>query len=164
MKMKGMACPHCGRKGCLILHGYLYGYSESDSFRVKRGRRIFCSGRKNKKGCGRTFSMHLSGFIPDRILRAGRLWDFLSRIRENIPVSKAFKDANIPMSSSSAYRIFKDFTENQPAIRTLLIGLKDPPVLPDVESPAVCTIFHLESVFKNRPVSAFQEHFNRSFL
>lgn len=162
--MKDTACPHCGRKGCLILHGYLYGYSESDSERGKRGRRIYCSNRKNRKGCGRTFSMLLSGFIPGRIIPAGRLWDFLRRIKDNIPVSKAFEGANIPLAASSAHRIFKDFTENQPVIRTLLMGLKDPPVLPDVENPAVCTIIHLESVFKDGPVSAFQKHFNRAFL
>lgn len=88
----------------------------------------------------------------------------VTRIKDNIPVSKAFKQEKIPLAPSSAYRLFKDFTENQPVIRTLLMRLKDPPDLPDVENPAVCTIIHLESVFKNRPVSAFQEHFNRSFL
>lgn len=162
--MKDTACPHCRRKGCLILHGYLYGYSESSSGRIKRGRRIFCSNRKNKKGCGKTFSMLFSGFIPGRIIRADRLWDFLRRIKDNIPVSRAFKEAKIPLAASSAHRLFKDFTENQPAIRTLLMGLKDPPALPDVENPALCTIIHLESVFINQPVSAFQQHFNRAFL
>lgn len=162
--MKNTACPRCGCKGYLILHGYLYGYSESGSEKEKRGRRIFCSNRKNRKGCGKTFSMLFSGFIPNRTIRSDGLWDFLSRIKDNLSIAKAFKGAKIPLSASSAHRIFKDFTENQPVIRTLLMGLKAPPVLPDVENPNVCTIIHLESVFKDGPVSAFQQHFNRSFL
>ena len=162
--MKMTPCPHCRRTGCLILHGYLYGYDENGSDRVKRGKRIFCSNRKNKQGCGKTFSMLMAGMIKSMTIGAARVWNFLDNVRQGIPVSKAFSKTGTAMTVSSAYRIFKRFKENQPRIRTLLMSLKDPPVLPGVEDPAVCTLVHLESVFHDHPISAFQNHFQISFL
>ena len=49
--LKVNPCPHCLQKECLILHGYLYGYTEDTSSNVvKRGHRIFCSNRNKRKG------------------------------------------------------------------------------------------------------------------
>ncbi|MCK5543067.1 MAG: hypothetical protein KAI40_10275, partial [Desulfobacterales bacterium] len=59
--LKIYACPHCNCCGCLILHGFLYGYDDTDF--VRRGHRIFCSNRNLRSGCGRTFPMLKSRFI-----------------------------------------------------------------------------------------------------
>src|SRR5205085_506945 len=57
-QLKLMPCPHCKTVGNLIRHGCLRGYDESNSQRKTiRARRIFCSNRNARRGCGRTFSV-----------------------------------------------------------------------------------------------------------
>jgi hypothetical protein len=77
-RLKNNPCPHCRITGCLILHGYLYGYKEdTSSKKVKRGHRIFCNNRLNRKvkGCGRTFSILISGFIKCSLPQFYRIFD-----------------------------------------------------------------------------------------
>jgi hypothetical protein len=38
--IKQTACPHCGLIGFLICHGFLWGYGEEGSERVRRGCRF----------------------------------------------------------------------------------------------------------------------------
>jgi hypothetical protein len=58
--LKLTPCSHCRQTGALIGHGLLRGYAERSSDVVVRGRRIFCSNRDQRPGCGRTFSVLLS--------------------------------------------------------------------------------------------------------
>jgi len=54
--------------GTLIRHGFLCGFDESSPQRkTVRARRIFCSNRNARRGCGRTFSV----WIADKIRRRG---------------------------------------------------------------------------------------------
>ena len=72
-RAKLIACRHCGRTGTLIGHGELRGYDTRSTERIVRGRRLFCSNRYRRPGCGRTFSVllpeRLRGFVvPTTIL------------------------------------------------------------------------------------------------
>ena len=64
LQLKQWRCPHCGREGALIGHGWLRGYAEHGGEGVIRGRRVFCSNRFRRGGCG-----HVLG--ADRIGLAG---------------------------------------------------------------------------------------------
>lgn len=164
--LKLIICPCCSVRGCLILHGYLYGYWETDTSRIKRGHRIFCSNRKRKKGCGRTFSILVSVFLKNSVISARSLWCFLENVKEGISLAKAFRDSGSDIGQTSTYRIFKKFRYNQVRIRTFLISVKDPPGLKHIADAAIQTIIHLKIVFKKSscPVSQFQHHFQTSFL
>ncbi len=155
-------CPHCHKRGFLILHGYLYGYGETSL--LKRGHRIFCSNRKNGSGCGRTFSMLLSRFIKNFMISARVLSGFLDRIRQGLCPAEAFRDLGTQMSKTSCYRILNKFRHNQSRIRTLLTRIKDPPGLSCIKNPVAQTITHLTAVFKGCMVSKFQQYFQSSFL
>lgn len=155
-------CPHCYRRGFLILHGYLYGYG--DTSLARRGHRIFCSNRKNRSGCGKTFSMLLAGFIKDFMICAGDLSAFLGRISQGLCPAKAFRCLETQMSRTSIYRILKRFRYNQARVRTLLTRIKDPPDLSRIKDPVIQTIAHLRVVFKGCMVSEFQQYFQTSFL
>ena len=162
--MKMSACPHCKRKGFLILHGYLYGYGVSVNSLIKRGRRIFCSNRNKKDGCGKTFSILKSVFIRNFVICADTLWSFLNKVKKGSTLIAAFRETGSQMSNTTCYRIFKRFMFNQPRIRTRLLNTKSPPDLTCVKSPVIQTIIHLEEVFQNCPVSNFQHYFQTSFL
>ena len=65
-RLKQTPCPHCKVVGTLIRHGFLYGFDESNPQRkTVRARRIFCSNRHARRGCGRTFSV----WFADKIRR-----------------------------------------------------------------------------------------------
>jgi len=162
--LKLLLCPHCQVSGYLILHGFLYGYSETDSSKIRRGHRIFCSNRQNKNGCGRTFSILVSAFIKNFMIAVNTLWCFLKKITEGLSLACAFRETGSQMEQTSPYRLFRKFKNNQVRIRTYLTGLKDPPGLKQIKDPAIQTILHLKSVFNHSPVCQFQHHFQTSFL
>jgi hypothetical protein len=79
-RLKQMPCPHCKVVGALIRQGYLRGYDESSSQRkTVRARRIFCSNRQARRGCGRTLSVWCADKIRRLSLTTGTSWRFLHR-------------------------------------------------------------------------------------
>ena len=160
--LKNTMCPHCFKTGFLILHGYLYGYGETNL--VRRGHRIFCSNRNNRNGCGKTFSMLNSWFIKNFTICACFLSAFLKKIKKGLSTARAFIETGVKMNRTSSYRILKRFRCNQPRIRTLLTRIKDPPDLSGIKDPVLQTIAHLKAVFKGCMVSQFQHYFQTSFL
>lgn len=162
-------CPHCNQRGCLILHGHLYGYREDSSLeKNKRGHRVFCSNRRKRKakGCGRTFSILISGFIRNHIISAESLWKLLDNIKEGMRLAHAFRVSDIDIEEAVIYRISRKLKDNQAGIRTMLMNIKDPPSLKNTKDSIIQTIEHLRSAFKDSPcpVSQFQYYFQASFF
>lgn len=157
-----LLCPHCRRVGFLVLHGYLYGYGEVDL--IQRGRRIFCSNRNNRAGCGGTFSLLLTGYIRNFMISARNVSIFLEKIMQGFYPAKAARLAGLQMCTTTTYRLYKRFKLNQSRIRSYLLRLKAPPPLVDSDDPVIQTLSHLTSVFKHCIVSGFQHYFQVSFL
>lgn len=160
-RLKLTCCPHCKLSGFLILHGYLYGYCEQHNSLVVRGRRIYCSNRHNKNGCGRTFSVVPASVLPKLVISAQRLWRFLENVKSGLCLACAFRSAKATLTQSSIYRLFKKFLLNQMRIRSFLTRIKDPPAAEDVQAPFVQTILHLNSAFDTAvcPITEFQYRF-----
>lgn len=160
-RLKLTRCPHCKLSGFLILHSYLYGYCEQGNSRIQRGRRIYCSNRHNKNGCGRTFRVLPASVVPRRRISAQCLWWFLDNVKNGFCLAQAFRIAGCTMSPSSIYRLFKKFSLNQMRIRTFLSRVKDPPATEHVQSPLIQTILHLKSAFDTAacPITEFQFRF-----
>ena len=77
-RLKLTACPHCQRVGTLIRHGSLFGFDElSPRRKTIRARRVFCSNRNSRLGCGRTVSVWLAEKIRRLSLTTRGLWKFL---------------------------------------------------------------------------------------
>ena len=167
-KLKVTACPHCKLTGLLVLHGFLRGYDES-SPREKtiRARRIFCSNRNNRRGCGRTFSVWLADKIRRLSLSTGGLWTFLqSVVAEGI--SAAIRRVDCHLSDRQMQRIWKRFDLGQSQIRSALWPLCQPPELParSPRSPAAEVLAHLQAAFPKAdcPIAAFQHALRRFFV
>ncbi len=99
------ACPHCGAHGTLIGHGFLRGYAEQTSDVVIRGRRLFCSNRGLKKGCGRTWSVLLANVIARCTLTVGTLGAFVCGLARHQGSERAARACHWPFSMRSAYRL-----------------------------------------------------------
>jgi hypothetical protein len=157
-KLKLTRCPHCRVIGTLILHGFLRGYDEDDPWRqAVRARRIFCSNRKARDGCGRTFSVWLADKIRRSSLSAGRLWKFLKLVVAS-GMLRAIRALGSPLSDRTLQRTWKRFDLAQSKIRTALAQRCRAPDLAS-DQPAAQVIAHLEAAFPEAscPISAFQQ-------
>lgn len=164
--LKLIPCPHCRLKGFLILHGYLKGNAEHSQEEFRRGHRIFCSNRKRRNGCGRTFSILRSTILKRFSISAVTLWRYLENILHGMTKIQAFKAAGSHQGPSTTYRVFQLFQANQARIRTLLSQIHAPPLLRHTDRPTFLTITHLKTLFQNSPcpISQFQHHFQTAFL
>ena len=108
-RLKLTACPHCKVVGTLIRHGFLYGFDDSSPQRkAVRARRIFCSNRHARRGCGRTFSVWLTTKIRRLSLTTGTLWRFLQRAAAG-SILAAIRAAACHVSDRTLQRIWQRF-------------------------------------------------------
>jgi len=78
-RLKRTACPHCRVVGTLIRHGVLVGFDDGSPRRTVRAKRVFCSNRHRRSGCGRTVSVWFADKIRRLSLTARTVWGFLRR-------------------------------------------------------------------------------------
>lgn len=154
-------CPFCKKTGTLILHGYLTGYAQhSPAVRIRRGRRIICTRRRNRNnGCGKTFSMHSSRFIPRLWYTTDNLWHVIRCVANGTPVYKLAE--YLCTARKTVYRLFVRFRQAQHKIRSLLCTITDPPSQPDTTHPYKQTIRHLQTTFSS--TDAILEQFHLTF-
>lgn len=139
------SCPFCKKIGTLILHGYLTSWHSPVLF-IRRGRRIICTKRRrHNKGCGKTFSMLLSCFLPRLGYTTTTLWHVVRSIANGSPIYKLA--GYLRTTRKTVYRLFTRFKHAQYRIRSLLCTITDPPALPDTTHPYKQTINHLQATF-----------------
>ena len=167
-RLKQTACPHCRVVGTLIRHGYLRGYDECNSQRkTVRARRIYCSNRNRRRGCGRTFSVWYADKIRRLSLTTRALWRFLKDAVAGSIAAAIRVVADCRRSDRTWQRIWKRFDLGQSKIRTALSARRPPPELPAEPShrPAAQVLAHLQAAFPdaNCPIATFQ-HTMRTFF
>lgn len=125
---KALRCPHCGRYGTLNAHGWLLGYAELDSTRVVRGRRLYCSNRFVRPGCGRTFSVLLSHMLAGFTVTTETLAQFVRGVIAGVCRKVAWERvAHVGLSLTTGYRLWQRLDRAQSALRARLCGLCPPP-------------------------------------
>jgi hypothetical protein len=161
-RLKLTACPHCRQVGMLVRHGFLRGYDDS-SPRCKtiRARRIFCSNRHRRTGCGRTFSVWIASKIRRISLTSRGLLAFLQRAVMG-SLAAAIRDTDCPRSDRTLRRIWKRFDRGQSRIRTALHERAPPPesLATSARRPdAAQVLAHLHAAFPHAdcPIAAFQQ-------
>jgi len=168
-RLKQTPCPHCKAVGTLIRHGFLRGYDEGDSQRKTiRARRIFCSNRNRRRGCGRTFSVWVADKIRRLSLTTHALWRFLQNAVAGSLAAAVCAVADCRRSDRTWQRIWKRFHLGQCQIRTALSAWRPPPELPaePARRPAAAQVLaHLQAAFSDAdcPIATFQ-HSMRTFF
>jgi hypothetical protein len=168
-RLKQTSCPHCKTVGMLIRHGVLTGFDDRSPRRqVVRARRIFCSNRHRRRGCGRTFSVWLTDKIRRLSISTRALWTFLQRAVVGT-ITAAVRDANAPRSDRTFQRIWARFDRGQSAIRTALLGRGPPPEVtaePFRRPAAAQVLAHLRVTFPHDdcPIAAFQQAMRAFFI
>jgi hypothetical protein len=163
-RLKLTACPHCKAVGTLIRHGFLRGFDDSSPRqKTVRARRVFCSNRNGRPGCGRTFSVWCADKIRRLSLTSSCLWRFLKHAVAG-SILAAIRIADGQLSDRTWQRVWRRFNLGQSKIRTALLGICPPPELParlpaePPHRPAAEVIAHLQAAFPDAdcPVAAFQ--------
>jgi hypothetical protein len=171
-RLKQTSCPHCKAVGTLIRHGCLYGFDESSPRReILRARRIFCSNRNARPGCGRTFSIWLADKIRRLSLTAGALWRFIQLAVAGTVIT-AGHAVDTRFSDRTWQRIWQRFNQAQCHIRTALYQYCPPPELParlptnPARQPAAQLLAHLQAAFADAPcpIAAFQQTMQTFFV
>ena len=138
-------CPHCGRVGALIGHGMLTGYDERSSERVVRGRRLFCSNRHRRRGCGRTLSVLLASTIKRFSVRAGTLSRLLVRVVAGASPKAAWECVGHgALSLRTGHRLWRRVLAAQAHWRSVLSTICRAPACDDPR-PMAQTLAHLRA-------------------
>ena len=166
-RLKQTPCPHCQVVGMLIRHGCLYGFDEHHHrHKTLRARRIFCSNRQARRGCGRTFSVWCADKVRRLSLTTAGLWRFLLHAACG-SIAAAIRAANCHLSDRSMQRIWNRFELGQSKLRTALFARCPPPQLPapPAQQTAAHVLAHLQAAFPNAdcPIATFQ-HTLRTFF
>lgn len=151
-QLKHLNCPFCRTIGNLILHGFLYGYDKK-----RRGRRIFCSNRNKRRGCGRTCSLLIAGFLKYFRLKSSELWVFINGLLQGLSKQAAWMRTGLSIAESFLYGLSRRLKVNEPYIKTKLFSL-NPLSIKN-------TFTKLQECFAcSDPISAFQLYFQDDFL
>ena len=169
-RLKLTACPFCKTLGSLIRHGFLLGFDESNPQRkTVRARRIFCSNRNARPGCGRTFSIWCADKIRRLSLTTRAVWPFLLRAASVGTLAAAIRAADCLRSDKTWQRLWKRFDLGQSKIRTALAARCPPPQPPaePARRPAAAQVLaHLKAAFPDAhcPIAAFQQTLRTFFV
>lgn len=166
-RLKLTPCPHCRAVGTLIRHGVLSVFDDSSPRRTVRARRVFCSNRHRRPGCGHTFSIWFADKIRRLSLTARTVWTFLQRAVART-MANAIHDTDCPRSDRTLRRIWKRFDLGQSRIRTALLSRGPPPEGSTAcRRPAAAQVLaHLQTTFPNSdcPIAAFQQAMRIFFI
>lgn len=114
-----LACHHCARRGQLVSHGFVYR-KQHNADKQPIAKRIFCSNRHGKTGCGRTRQLYLSSIIPRLSYTARQLFDFLIALIAGSSITRAYRKATRTAEPRNAYRWLQRAMGQLSRYRTLL--------------------------------------------
>lgn len=86
------ACQHCSQNDQWVSHGYVYR-QQTMAERHAVGKRILCSQRYGKDGCGRTRQLYFANIIPSRRHCMQTLAAFILLLCKGLTVTQAYQDA-----------------------------------------------------------------------
>lgn len=114
-----LACPHCGLNDQFVSHGYVY-QKQLQGRPVMQGKRVLCSDRAKRRGCGRTVRLYLAASIPRYHYSAAVLTAFLMMLLQGVAVAPAYQQVTHCQEPRQAWRWLKRFSAQLPAWRTHL--------------------------------------------
>jgi hypothetical protein len=114
-----LRCPKCKQAPPLVSHGFVYKYFSSKD-KMKVGKRLWCSYRYGRSGCGATVRLYMAEIIPRHRYTATELTIFLVTLISSLSISTAYKAATNSDEPRNAYRWIAKLKQNLSTYRTLL--------------------------------------------
>jgi hypothetical protein len=98
-----LECAHCSKHDQFVSHGIIYK-QRSSTLTEKMGKRIFCSNRYGRTGCGRTFQLYVANEIPRFRYGAVHLFIFISALLAKLNIAEAYHQATGQTETRNAWR------------------------------------------------------------
>jgi hypothetical protein len=114
-------CAHCLKNNQFISHGIIYKQT-SIAERKPVGKRIICSNRYGRSGCGRTVQLYVSNRIPRLHYDASVVFAFISLLLAKVCVTQAYQQATGQFEARHAWRWLSKLMRQLSAYRGTLIS------------------------------------------
>ena len=98
-----LECAHCSKHDQFVSHGIIYK-QRSSTLVEKVGKRIFCSNRYGRTGCGHTFQLYTAHEIPSSRYGVATLFIFIAALIANQSISEAYIKATGQTEFRNAWR------------------------------------------------------------
>lgn len=133
--------------------------------RIVRGQRVFCSGRGQRGGCGKTFPLFLAGVLPRHTFNAALLWALLLKLLAGATIKAAAESLHLPFSLEAVYGIVRRCRRRQGVGRSFLWREQPAPASGQTD-PFLQTLEHLQLTFARHScaLAAYQAHFQGAWL
>lgn len=101
-----LECAHCFKNDQFVSHGIIYK-QRSRLLNEKVGKRLLCSNRYGRSGCGRTFQLYVATEIPSFRYGAAHVFMFISALIANLTIHEAYYQATDQLEPRNAWRWIK---------------------------------------------------------
>lgn len=96
-------CQHCFQSTFLVSHDFIYKH-RAGGLTETVGKRLFCSNRGSKNGCGRTFRLSIANAIPQMQYSCTEVAVFLIALFSHSGIAQAYRLATGNIEPRHAYR------------------------------------------------------------
>lgn len=105
-----LICTSCKARGQFVSHGFCYKQQMLAATKTV-GKRILCSKRSGRTGCGRTIQLYVASAVPRLHHGTTQLLAFITALLANFSVTAAYDKAVGKPESRHAWRWFKKLTQ-----------------------------------------------------
>lgn len=162
-------CRHCQHRQ-LVSHGFIYKKRVGATLEAV-GKRVFCSNRGRRTGCGRTMRLYLDSALHRLHYAASHLLAFVFALLAGMPVQQAYRHATGCPEPRHAWRWLHRLRQQLPSYRSLQLS----PLLPAAPTASCArrppwhallssTFSWLQQHFTAPLCATFQRQLQRPFL
>jgi hypothetical protein len=171
MQLACEQCSHCGRAHQLVSHGFIRkkqpGWREPQSV----GKRVFCSNRHHRTGCGRTMQLYLDSTLRYMHYAGSAVVAFVILLLTGASITLAYTQVTNAQTPRHAYRWLQRLHANLSVYRSVLHQPPldqptDPGCRPHSSRYSLlnCTFLALLRHFKQPLCRSYQSQLQRQFF
>lgn len=170
MQLDTLRCPHCGRFHQLVSHGFIRK-KQARAEQQAVGKRVLCSNRYHRTGCGRTVQLYLDATVRHLHHAGTAVVAFVLALMAGMSIQAAYRDATGTATARHAYRWLQRLTAQLGAHRSVA---HRPPLSESAAGAAsghparltalMSTFSALLQALGPHPCSAYQLQWQRTFL
>jgi transposase-like protein len=133
MQLTSEQCKHCGHADQLVSHGFIRKKQPGGGKPQSVGKRVFCSNRNLRTGCGRTMQLYLDSTLRYMHYAGSTVVAFVLLLLTNVSITLAYTQATHAQTPRHAYRWLQRLHAKMSVYRSLVHQPPlDPPTDPSV--------------------------------
>ncbi|MBL1274945.1 MAG: hypothetical protein COB30_002545 [Ectothiorhodospiraceae bacterium] len=117
-----LSCQHCSKQNQFVPHGFVYKNQHIKYADKKEpvGKRLLCSNRYGRSGCGRTLRLYLADYIPSLTRSSTQVTLFFLWLLSGSPIQAAYQKSAHATDPRNAYRWLTKCQAKLTTFRTFL--------------------------------------------